>query len=1109
MMILSAVLLLASCAWFDADVSGSSKWPLGTEPYEMPGTGTWDGRLFVTETGKSVSYADAFDEGLNFAPAIVRDAADGTVTLTSKMTFAARKHLADPADDAKAAITVLGEGTNVVYCGLANGAWVALEGAKPVLDKATEVTISLKTVESALFVRYTVEGTVLTSAGEEWLASDAEATEVTRVSYCGRGSVSTLLGAAEGVPTCVLTIPETIEGMSVVKVSVGGVEIAPSAERAYDIPTNAFVTVTFEATKGYILAENTMLFQVTQSMELPEEGRPTLISPTVITINEFLASPDVSNLCDWVELRNATNIDVNVAGWLITDDPTKKTSKWKTIEGTAIVPANGYLVVYLDKDTETWPEGTAHAALGLSDSGDALGLATPDGKVTTSSFAFDIQFDDVSCGFAESEGAVGTTLVYFREPTPGAMNDTKALAAPTRKVVLSEPRGWKNAAFDLTIAAEDGQPGGIRYTLDGSAPTLESPLYAGPINVSSSTVIRAGIPVEGESILQRDASGTYLFVEDVVAQSTPPPEGFPADEEVNGQKMRYGMSTFVTEGEDYDRVREGFTNAIPTLSMVIDPKFLFDADEGIYVNALKEGEAWERMALFEQIDPVNGTANEWSAPVGVRIRGGSSRNKTIPKHSFRLYFRRDYGMNKLKFPLFGDEGAKSFKKIDLRTSQNFAWAQGKPGDNFIYECVSRDLQGAIDGDLYTRTRTCHLFINGVYWGLYQTDERIDDHYAETYNGGDKAEYDVARTFHDEKMSFETGIVEGNELAWKALWKLMDTGFSGANYPKACGLSADYTRNPEYAVLLNPTNLMHYMMNVHWGANTDTPATPNIPNNVAALRNRIDGNGARDGFMFVLHDCEHALGFGNNAGSDRYKFDSCDYGTTVGPKPQFGTYANFAPAQLHYRLCANAEYKMAFADQVYRHAVKKGGVLTAPVARAHFEKRMAEVDTAISCEAARWGWDCPANKKPCHELWLTNCLTSLNFIDKRTPYFIAAYRKNYNDRRWYPQIDAPTLSKDGEELVDGDTVSTRDALEMVVSDGATVYYTLDGSDPRLRGGALNPAAKVYDPLEGLTLPRGSAALRARAAKASGSSLTWSALESVDLTVKGNGIIIFVK
>ena len=1082
-MSLLAVVLAAMAAWFDADVAGSAKWPAGNEPVEIAGTGTWAGRGFVSGTGKTVAYDEAYGPGVSFAPTVSRDAADGEVALTTEMTFTPRKRLAS-LEDAKAAITVLGEGADAAYYGIVTNTWVKLAGATPVLDAPVKVAVTLRAEEGALFVRYAVDGTILTAGGQNWLKSSAADTAVTRLSFQGSGQIVSLGGEASGVANCALTIPETIEGMTVASVSVGGVEIAATGERVYDVPTNAVVTVAFAPTPGGALSASAMRFAMTESMELPVKGRPVPISPQAIAVSEFMAAP--TNGFDWVEIRNATNVDVDVAGWLITDDYTKKLSKWNPIEGDAVVPANGYLVVHVDGDVTAWPTGVAHAKLGLSDEGEALGLATPDGETVTARIDFGLQFDGVSCGFTPEASA----LSYFREPTPGAANVTKASRPPTPKVALSVAHGWKDEPFDLEMTTDDPADE-IRYTLDGRAPTKESSLYEGPLRIGRSCVVRAGVPVE-DAILQRDTSGTYLFVEDVVAQGATPPEGFPADRAVNNQAMRYGMDARVTEGADRDRVRAGFTNAIPAISLVVEPKFLFGKDEGIYVNALKE---WERPALVEQIDPVRGAENEWAAPAGLSIRGGSSRTAEHAKHSFRLVFRRDYGQSKLKFPLFGGEGASSFKKIDFRTSQNYAWAHGNSSDNFINEVVARDLQGAVGGDPYSRTRSCHLFVNGVYWGLYQTDERIDDHYAESYNGGEKEAYDVVRTFHDERLTFETGVVEGNDEAWHALWKLMDGGFAGAAYPKACGLGSDYTRNPDYPILLNPTNLMHYMMNVHWTANTDTPSYGPAPNNVAAFRNRVDGQGERDGFLFVLHDCEHALGFGNG----KYDSDTTKYGTTEYAGSMNGTYANFAPAQLHYRLCQNEEYRMAFADQVYRHVVKTGGALTVPEALKRFRARMTEVDDAIACEAARWGAFCA--KMPDHELWLTNCQTSVTFIERRAPYFLKAYR----DRGWYPSVDAPTLSKGGRELTDGAVVMKGARLSLRVPDGGTAYFTLDGSDPRQLGGGLNPAASAYDAEKGVVLrAKGMTCVNARARDSKG---VWSALESVRLNVTAGLVIMF--
>ena len=73
------------------------------------------------------------------------------------------------------------------------------------------------------------------------------------------------------------------------------------------------------------------------------------------------------------------------------------------------------------------------------------------------------------------------------------------------------------------------------------------------------------------------------------------------------------------------------------------------------------------------------------------------------------------------------------------------------------------------------------------------------------------------------------------------------------------------------------------------------------------------------------------------------------------------------------------------------------------------------------------------------------------------------------------------------------------------DGGTVYFTLDGSDPRQRGGGLNPAASAYDAEKGVALrTRGMTCVNARARDPKG---VWSALESVRLNVTSGLMIMF--
>ena len=620
------------------------------------------------------------------------------------------------------------------------------------------------------------------------------------------------------------------------------------------------------------------------------------------------------------------------------------------------------------------------------------------------------------------------------------------------------------------MAAAFGGP--LRFRSDGSLIP-----YTEPIHISKTTCIRAAVPKEG-SVIQQDASATYLFLDDILSQTRDVvPAGFPATT-INSQAMRYGMDQNVVNGADRDRLLRGFTNSVSTISLVIDPHNLFDPVEGIYVNAIAcDGREWERLTMVEQIDPKD-ASNGFSTAAGIRIRGAFSRKPQYPKHSLRLFFRNDYGDGPLEFPLFGDEGASKFKKVDLRTSQNYAWANGDSGDTFVHEVFSRDSQRDM-GDLYTRSRFYNLFINGHYWGLYQTQERGDDDFAETYNGGDADMYDVIKT---SQPGYVTGASEGTVDAWYALWDMaVNEGFSGVysnNYYKAMGLNPDGSRNPEYPVYLNPTNLMDYMLCSHYVVDSDTPSSrSNFPNNLYAVRDRDDNDEGLNsqGFYYLRHDAEHSMGV--NTSYSKYSHDPTGYGTTE-QSSVFAKKENFNPAELHYKLCDNPEYKMAFADRFYKHCLAPGGALTAEKSRERFQSRMAEIDDVVVCEAARW-----ATKSQTRQTWLNACDGRLDFIDKRTSYMLAQYRA----RGWYPSIDAPVaLNGSGATLADGMVVAADDMLYLSGGNAGTVYYTLDGSDPRLEGG------KVFE--GGLAVPVDGITVSMRVLSQSGE---WSALSTVSV------------
>ncbi len=181
------------------------------------------------------------------------------------------------------------------------------------------------------------------------------------------------------------------------------------------------------------------------------------------------------------------------------------------------------------------------------------------------------------------------------------------------------------------------------------------------------------------------------------------------------------MDGKIVYDSDYDDLIDDALLDIPSISIATDLKNLFDPAAGIYVNASGHGLNWEKECSVELINPDG--SEGFNVNAGLRIRGGWSRHDDYPKHAFRLFFREEYGNDKLYFPLFGNEGVDQYDKIDLRCEENYAWSNGSRNNSAVREVFSRDIQKDM-GQPYTRSRYYHLYLNGMYWGLYQTQETI-------------------------------------------------------------------------------------------------------------------------------------------------------------------------------------------------------------------------------------------------------------------------------------------------------------------------------------------------------------------------------------------------
>ena len=144
----------------------------------------------------------------------------------------------------------------------------------------------------------------------------------------------------------------------------------------------------------------------------------------------------------------------------------------------------------------------------------------------------------------------------------------------------------------------------------------------------------------------------------------------------------------------------------------------------------------------------------------------------------------------------------------------------------------------------------------------------------------------------------------------------------------------------------------------------------------------------------------------------------------------------------------------FADRAQRHLFN-GGALTQEVTDTIFANRAAEIDRAIVGDSARWGNLRRPSDPYDRADWLSEVANLRNnYLGQRVDRTLDQLRAD----SLFPGFDSPTFSPQrGGEVPSGTQVT----LNSAVAGDSTIYYTLDGSDPRLPGGEISPNAIAFD------------------------------------------------
>lgn len=375
---------------------------------------------------------------------------------------------------------------------------------------------------------------------------------------------------------------------------------------------------------------------------------------------------------DWVELYNPTDAFTDLSGYHLSDDAGNPT-KWQITSG--FIPPQGRVLVYCSgRDISSG--SVLHAGFRLTQlRPEDIVLADPDGNVLESYTLWRTQNGHSYGRVTDGADEWGV----FANPTPLAAN-TGAAAGYASTPALTPDAGHYATGQTVTITAGAGEQ--VRYTTNGSEPTASSPLYTGPINVSSTTVIRARSFRTDLSLLPGFMeTNTYLINEN------------------------HALPVFSFSGND-------------------DMNQLFGGDNSL-----------EPIGAFEFFDE-NGTFVDES--VGDFDKHGND-SWNYPQRGVDFVSRDDYGYNRhLTHPFFATSNRTRFQRLMVKAAANDNYPH-ETGGAHIRDSYVQTLSQLSSLDLDERSSTnVVVYVNGAYWGVYDLREKVDDRdYTDFYYGQDR------------------------------------------------------------------------------------------------------------------------------------------------------------------------------------------------------------------------------------------------------------------------------------------------------------------------------------------------------------------------------------
>jgi len=446
----------------------------------------------------------------------------------------------------------------------------------------------------------------------------------------------------------------------------------------------------------------------------------------VMSLNSSTIKDEFGDYSDWIELYNTTLNALDLTGYYLSDDPDEP-DKW-TFPNIIIEPHGLLLIFASGRDTI----GTLdpHASFKISSEGETIVLSNAYGE----------KIDELQVIALDQDLSFGRTvdgeieLETFYKTSPGISNSQNSIL---NNLSVSHEPGFYSNEIQLSIISSRNN-NHVHYTLDGSEPTLVSPIYYNPITLTSregGNYIISEIPTtpltgpwQLEEFVWKKPEQNIILVNVIQFRSFS--GNLPSSDIFSG--------TYLIDEDLWSN------NSFPVISIITQEDNLYNYDTGIYIpgkrydlygwdwhpdgNYMNNGIEWERKGHVEFYEP-DGSIG-FIQNCGIRINGGWSAK--MSQKSLRLIARDIYGDNRFNHQIFSDLEADSYKNFVLRNS----------GNDFIYshirDAFMQELLYDLDLELQA-FRPAVVFINGEYWGFHGIRERYDDDYFNRHFGIDEEE----------------------------------------------------------------------------------------------------------------------------------------------------------------------------------------------------------------------------------------------------------------------------------------------------------------------------------------------------------------------------------